>query len=164
MGECAMTTTDVVILVLLLSAVGLGLSLYYVISRRPVVKTSKIDVSLSDVDEAIRAKTIDGYKIHPLVIDIYNQFINGNPKDWEYSDHHLNCKSSYCNEPIHLWIANDWNSRTFSNLPIEIEKEFRLTSQEINKSLSVVDKKILDAICNKIIVDNKAFLNRLFIS
>lgn len=98
--------------------------------------------------------------IHPLVKEIYLLFINNETVSlFKINNCHLLIET----KDIALWSANDWYHREFTKIPIEYQQKHNTTIDEINQSLSTVDKQILDNIVQKVKVNNKEFLHRLFI-
>ena len=64
---------------------------------------------------------------------------------------------------VSWWSANDVYSREFTNIPVILQKKYNSTTKEINNSLSLADKKVLDHITKQVITNNKEFINRLFL-
>ena len=97
-------------------------------------------------------------RLHPLVKEIYELFINEETVN--------NFKEEYCKitiNEISWWSANDIYSREFTNIPVILQKKYNSTTKEINNSLSLADKKVLDHIAQQVITNNKEFINRLFL-
>lgn len=97
-------------------------------------------------------------KLHPLVKEIYELFINEETVN--------NFKEEYCKiiiNEISWWSANDIYSREFTNIPVILQKKYNTTTKEINNSLSLADKKVLDHITRQVLKNNKEFINRLFL-
>ena len=97
-------------------------------------------------------------RLHPLVKEIYELFINEETVN--------NFKEEYCKitiNEISWWSANDIYSREFTNIPVILQKKYNTTTKEINNSLSLADKKVLDHIAQQVITNNKEFINRLFL-
>jgi hypothetical protein len=98
--------------------------------------------------------------LNPIVKLIYLQFIQKEQLKYFFEDGYY---LHITNLNIELWSANCWYSRDFKTIPIELLKEHNLTLKELNNTLSVTDKKILDHIVQAIKVNNKEFINRLFL-
>ena len=64
---------------------------------------------------------------------------------------------------VSWWSANDVYSREFTNIPVILQKKYNSTTKEINNSLSLADKKVLDHITRQVLKNNKEFINRLFL-
>ncbi len=64
---------------------------------------------------------------------------------------------------ILIWAANDRFHRHFTSIPTHMLKTANMAIDEINKSLSLADKTVLDRIVNAVKVNNKEFLSRLFV-
>ena len=97
-------------------------------------------------------------RLHPLVKEIYELFINEETVN--------NFKEEYCKiiiNEISWWSANDIYSREFTNIPVILQKKYNTTTKEINNSLSLADKKVLDHITRQVLKNNKEFINRLFL-
>ena len=96
--------------------------------------------------------------LHPLVKEIYELFVD---------DKTVNSfKQSYCEilvNEIRWWSANEVYYREFRFIPVDIQKKYNATMKEINDSLSLADKKVLDHITQQVITDNREFINRLFL-
>ena len=96
--------------------------------------------------------------LHPLVKEIYELFVD---------DKTVNSfKQGYCEilvNEIRWWSANEVYNREFRFIPIDIQKKYNVTMKEINDSLSLADKKVLDHITQQVITNNKEFINRLFL-
>ena len=96
--------------------------------------------------------------LHPLVKEIYELFID---------DKTVNSfKQGYCEilvGEIRWWSANEVYNREFRFIPVDIQKKYNATMKEINDSLSLADKKVLDHITQQVITNNKEFINRLFL-
>jgi hypothetical protein len=96
--------------------------------------------------------------LHPLVKDIYELFVD---------DKTVNSfKQGYCEilvNEIRWWSANEVYDREFRFIPVDIQKKYNATIKEINNSLSLADKKVLDHITQQVITNNKEFINRLFL-
>ena len=96
--------------------------------------------------------------LHPLVKEIYELFIDDKTVN--------NFKQGYCEilvNEIRWWSANEVYNREFRFIPIDIQKKYNATMKEINDSLSLADKKVLDHITQQVITNNKEFINRLFL-
>ena len=96
--------------------------------------------------------------LHPLVKEIYELFVD---------DKTVNSfKQGYCEilvNEIRWWSANEVYDREFRFIPVDIQKKYNATMKEINDSLSLADKKVLDHITQQVITNNKEFINRLFL-
>ena len=96
--------------------------------------------------------------LHPLVKEIYELFID---------DKTVNSfKQGYCEilvGEIRWWSANEVYNREFRFIPTDFQKKYNATMKEINDSLSLADKKVLDHITQQVITNNKEFINRLFL-
>ena len=96
--------------------------------------------------------------LHPLVKEIYELFID---------DKTVNSfKQGYCEilvNEIRWWSANEVYYREFRFIPVDIQKKYNATMKDINDSLSLADKKVLDHITQQVITNNKEFINRLFL-
>ena len=115
--------------------------------------------------EEILKQAIEAQKFHnalnPIVKDIYTLFVSKNgPKHFQEKFCHIMVNGGM---NIEFWSANDYYNRKFISIPIKTLKYYNMTLEELNKSLSIADKKILDYIANAIITNNKEFLSRLFI-
>ena len=120
------------------------------------IVADKNSKTIEDVINEVKIPT----DLNPLVRDIYLQFIDKEQIKYFHEDHyHMNIK----NMGISVWGANTVYDRRFTKIPPEILKKYGKTFNEINDTLSLADKKILDAIVNVIKRDNKEFISRLFI-
>ena len=98
-------------------------------------------------------------QLNPIVKLIYLQFISNNLYQYFQPIH---CEMVVANLDIKYWDSNEVYNREFTKIPDTILKEYNLTISEINKTLSLADKKVLDTISKKVRKDNAAFINRLF--
>ena len=96
--------------------------------------------------------------LHPLVKEIYELFVD---------DKTVNSfKQGYCEilvNEIRWWRGNEVYNREFRHIPVDLQKKYNATIKEINDSLSLADKKVLDHITQQVITNNKEFINRLFL-
>lgn len=114
--------------------------------------------------EEILKYSIDNVKflneLNPLVKDIYLQFIEEDgPKCFQETT----CGILISNMNIEFWSANEVYNRMFTKLPESVLKAYNMTMDELNNSLSLADKKILDHIVKAVTINNKEFISRLFI-
>ena len=96
--------------------------------------------------------------LHPLVKEIYELFVDDKTVN--------NFKQGYCEilvGEIRWWSANEVYNREFIHIPVDLQKKYNVTIKEINDSLSLADKKVLDHITQQVITNNKEFINRLFL-
>ena len=99
-------------------------------------------------------------EIHPVVKEVYQLFIDKtNIKLFKEGY----CNVNISNFDISIWASNDIYNRIFTMLPDNIIIKQNSTLDEINESLSMADKTILDHIVKAVKVNNKEFINRLFI-
>lgn len=98
-------------------------------------------------------------QLNPIVKLIYLQFISNSLYQYFQPIH---CEMLIANLDITYWDSNDVCYREFTKIPDQILKEYNLTISEINKTLTLADKKVLDTISKKVRKDNAAFINRLF--
>lgn len=98
--------------------------------------------------------------LNPLVKDIYLQFIE---KDGPKYFQETNCDILISNMGVEFWSENSVLARRFTRLPESVLKTYNMTAKEINDTLSVADKTILDKIAKSVKVNNKEFISRLFI-
>lgn len=119
---------------------------------------------IKPTSEEILKYSIDNVKflneLNPLVKEIYLQFIN---KDGIKYFQELNYTILISNKDIEFWAVNSVYSRCFTSLPNDILKKYNTTMKEINNTLSLADKKILDHITNVVKRNNQEFISRLFI-
>jgi len=99
-------------------------------------------------------------QINPIVKEIYLLFIQ---KDGFQYFKELHCNILVTNMDIEFWSENDCYSRSFSRVSIELLKKYDITLKELNNSLSLTDKKILDKIVKAVKFNNQEFINRVFI-
>lgn len=98
--------------------------------------------------------------INPLVKEIYNHFTsNHNVK--QYNEIYYNMIIN--DLKIEIWSANDIYNRAFTKLSDDILLKYNKTLKEINESLTLTDKTILDQIVQAVKVNNKEFIERIFI-
>lgn len=96
--------------------------------------------------------------LHPLVKEIYELFVDDKTVD----NFKERCYNIYIGE-IAWWGYNELYNREFTSIPVDIQKKYNTTTKEINDSLSLADKKVLDHITQQVITNNKEFINRLFL-
>ena len=133
------------IIMLIVSCVGLG---FYLESITGLLSSKNTDLINGNFTN----------KLHPLVKEIYELFINEETVN--------DFKEEYCKitiNEISWWSANDIYSREFTNIPVILQKKYNTTTKEINNSLSLADKKVLDHITRQVLKNNKEFINRLFL-
>lgn len=98
--------------------------------------------------------------LNPLVVDIYKQFVDKEGLKYFHIEH---CNLHIKNLGIQIWSANDQENRRFDVVPDELLKKYNMTLKELNNTLTMADKKILDKIVNEIKINNKEFIDRLFL-
>ncbi len=130
--------------------------------RKHQIKVSTEDL-LKDFDVIdFLTMSIQNVKInnslHPLVVLVYTHFIKS-PEDFK----EVHCKIEIPNLSIKLWAANDVYDRDFRELPDDTLKKYNMTLKELNDSLSLADKTILDTIVKRVKVNNSEFIERIFI-
>ena len=99
-------------------------------------------------------------ELNPIVKLIYLQFIDKNDIKYFHEDGYY---LHITNLDIDIWSANDVYNRNFKTIPIELLKEHNLTIKELNNTLSMTDKKILDYIVQAVKVNNNEFISRIFL-
>lgn len=119
---------------------------------------------IKPTSEEILKYSIDNVKflneLNPLVKDIYLQFVEKDgPKYFQEKEHDI----LITNMNVEIWKCNSWENRTFTLLPESVLKAYNITKNELNNSLSLADKKILDHIVKAVTINNKEFISRLFI-
>lgn len=99
--------------------------------------------------------------IHPLVKHIYLLFVDkpDGYKDFIVDRHYMTIKSL----DVSIWASNDAENRQFTLVPDELLKQYGMTMKELNKSMTIADLEILDTIVQRVKVNNKEFISRLFI-
>ena len=136
------------IIILLSGLTGSIITLNYI--RSHSIPKAKVDNTLANGNFT--------NTLHPLVKEIYELFVD---------DKTVNSfKQGYCEilvNEIRWWSANEVYNREFRFIPIDIQKKYNVTMKEINDSLSLADKKVLDHITQQVITNNKEFINRLFL-
>ena len=114
--------------------------------------------------EEIFKSTIDTTKfyneLNPIVKEIYLNFINKD--NLKYFQENF-CHIYISNLEVKYWSQNDIYNRHFTNIPLDLLKKHNMTIKEINDTLSLADKTVLDYIAKAVIRNNKEFINRLFI-
>jgi len=94
-------------------------------------------------------------KIHPLVIEIYKEFI-ANPT--AFTPGFYTCETPFGN----IWTANKLHNRRFDTISLDVEQRFG-NRDTINNALTLADMKILDAIANRVKNNSDAFIKEIFI-
>lgn len=120
-----------------------------------IIKPTIQDYLLYKIDNVEFENTLN-----PLVKDIYLQFIE---KDGPKYFQEFTYSIFVSNMNIEFWSTNGVDSRIFTKLPESVLKAYNMTAEEINDTLTLADKKILDHIANAVKVNNKEFISRLFI-
>lgn len=136
------------IIIVLSGLTGSIITLNYI--RAHSIPKAKVDNTLANGNFA--------NTLHPLVKEIYELFVDDKTVN--------NFKQVYCGiliGEIEWWSANEVYHRQFRYIPIDIQKKYNSTMKEINDSLSLADKKVLDHITQQVITNNKEFINRLFL-
>ena len=98
--------------------------------------------------------------INPLVKEIYLLFINKDTLKYFQEDH---CHLLISSLEIRYWNANGTNWIRFTEVPNEILRKYNFTLKELNGSLTIADKKILNLISERVVRNNKEFIERIFI-
>jgi len=153
-----MITITPLLLFVIISLGTLLNTLTFYLGRRigQQIGADKNSKTIEDVINEVKIPT----DLNPLVRDIYLQFIDKEQIKYFQEDYYnVNIK----NIDVSIWSANTVHARSFTKIPPEILKKYGKTFNEINDTLSLADKKILDAIVNVIKRDNKEFISRLFI-
>jgi hypothetical protein len=99
-------------------------------------------------------------KINPIVKEIYLLFVQKDGHQYFKEEH---CHIFVTNMGIAFWSENDYYSRHFYDVSVDLLKKYNMTLKELNNSLSLTDKKILDKIVKAVKFNNKEFVNRVFI-
>lgn len=165
-------TTSLIILILVMSS-SITAGLFYTIGYYKGVKKGKaIDLNIK-IKEATSIKSttplidiltqvnnlVALHKLHPLVIEIYNDFIDTKKlKYLEVTEHHF----TVLHIPLTIWAANGVEAIHFIKVPDEILHKYNCTLTELNQNLTVGDKEVLHRIIEAIRINNKAFISRLF--
>jgi hypothetical protein len=119
---------------------------------------TKPRVTKDDIISSMKVEFVN--KLHPLVIIVYKLFISKEDiKYFSESEHNILIT---CID-VSIWASNSVYNRQFTNIPLELLKEYNCTLKELNNSLSLADKKILDHIVQAIKINNKEFIDRIFI-
>ena len=138
----------VTIIIILSGLTGSMITLNYI--RSHSIPKAKVDNTLANGNFT--------NTLHPLVKEIYELFIDDKTVN--------NFKQGYCEilvNEIKWWSANEVYDRKFRYIPADLQKKYNATMKEINDSLSLADKKVLDHITQQVITNNKEFINRLFL-
>ena len=118
---------------------------------------------IKPTSEEILGHTIENVKflndLHPIIQLIYKEFISENVKYFHVEGCYLNIKHL----EIEIWSANDAFHREFRRIPTELLKEHDITLKELNNTLTMAEKKILDKIVKAVEVNNKEFISRIFV-
>lgn len=141
---------------IILSCIVIAVSFFFIgKSFSKIIKPTQEELLKYSIDNV---KFIN--ELNPIVKLIYLQFINKEQLKYFFENgYHL----TITNLEIEIWSANDWYSRRFEQIPIELLKEYNLTFKELNNNLSMADKKVLDHIVQAVKVNNKEFISRLFL-
>ena len=139
------------------------ISYYLGYINRPKTVTHK--VTEDDIISSMKTEFVN--KLHPLVQYIYKMFIDKQTISL-FKQLHCNIKvylykEDSNNEYITIWSENELYNREFTEIPVRLLKNYDCTIKEINKQLSLADKKVLDHIVQVIKLNNKEFVNRLFL-
>lgn len=126
------------------------------IEKRPIKNTDELKIIQKSIDELEIVN-----KLHPLVVNIYKLFTN---KDGFKYFNQSQFTVKIPTMGLEIWSENEISSRKFYNIDTLTEISLEKTKDEINNELSLADRKILDAICKRVIKNNKEFINRLFIN
>ena len=119
-------------------------------------KFSKDMLSILETINKVKSSEV----IHPIVKDIYLLFVEeGGYKNFDITPYNLTVKET----KIEVWASNEVYDRKFIRIPEDVLKTYNMTFVEANKSLTLVDRTILDTIVQRMRVNNKEFLSRLFI-
>ena len=144
------------ILITLISCIVIAISFFFIgKSFAKIIKPTSeelLEYSINNV------KSVN--ELHPIIKLIYLHFIDSEQLKYFFEDGYY---LRITNLNIDIWSANNWDSRNFTQIPIELLKEHNLTLKELNNILSVTDKKILDHIVQAVKVNNKEFISRLFL-
>ena len=100
---------------------------------------------------------IESVTIHPIVKQIFNEFI----KNWKLFeiDSNSGCTMKCGTLPITIWAANDKSSRYFySDCILD-----GTTVKKANSELTSFDKEILDTIVQRVKVNHSAFVELIFL-
>ena len=153
------TTWILISVITTLLIINLSITVMYIRLKKLHNKTINADFALT-IREAreflIRNVYMDN-EIHPLVKRIYNAFIN-NPTSFTCSQYTL-----YTKIGIEVWAANDISNRRFTVIDLNICKDYKKTIDEFNNELTDTDKVILDTIINRVRLNSKEFIHRVFI-
>ena len=147
----------VVLITMMLSGLaGATVASRYIWANKPKSKTSNTLANENFTNTLANGNFTN--TLHPLVKEIYELFIDDETVN--------NFKESYCEilvNEIKWWSANEVYNREFRHIPVDLQKKYNATTKEINDSLSLADKKVLDHITQQVITNNKEFINRLFL-
>jgi len=147
------------ILLFILSLTDLALGIYATILYSKYRDLKDEELSMDKAKQLIDEMVIHN-KVHPLVSRIYSLFVSKNGAEkFRQRNYTIEIPSL----GIEIWKENSEYSRSFHALSEDIKKEYNSTKDEINNSLSYWDHKILDIICKRVEVNNKEFIERLFI-
>jgi len=99
-------------------------------------------------------------RISPIVRLIYNEFLNNN-REFHISNWTMNVSQL----GLTVWSTNSIDNRIFYDVPFEILRKYEFsTKEELNNSLTRTDKVILDKICRRVEMNNKEFIDKVFIT
>ena len=105
--------------------------------------------------------TVDTVRsLHPLVLKVYRAFIDNEQIKYFQQEP---CEIKLSNLNIAFWSVNAVEHKRFTEIPESILKELNQSKNEINNSLSLADKTVLNMIARAVEVNNKEFIDRLFI-
>lgn len=125
--------------------------------KNPIIKPSPEEILKMSIENVKFLNTLN-----PIVVEIYKLFINPETlKYFQEATHTIII--SYFGEDIKIWSTNELWNREFTSIDINLLKKYDLTLNEVNKTLTLTDKKILDYIVQAIKTNNKEFINRVFI-
>lgn len=100
-------------------------------------------------------------KLNPFVLLVYKAFIDRyNAKNFQLSEYTLYIKDI----DIVVWSANSTSNRFFHRISDDLLRKHNTTLTKVNKSLTILDKEILEEIIQRIHHNNVDFANRVFIN
>jgi hypothetical protein len=144
-----------IVVCLVVAAVSYSIGRSYRPSKDTPKKEEKLDV-LKVIEDVKFSNTI-----HPLVKDIYLLFVDKPEgyKNFKLDSHDLVIRPF----GVEIWASNEADNRYFRSVSIELLKKYNLTMRELNESLTKADQQILDTIVQRVKVNDKEFISRLFI-
>jgi hypothetical protein len=98
--------------------------------------------------------------LSPITQLIYKHFMN--KENLKYFQE-IHCEVKITDLNISIWSANELYGIRFTFIPTEILKEHNLTIKEVEKTLTLADRKVLYHIVEAVKVNNKEFISRLFL-